>query len=243
VRRGCSDTTPPPRGVKRSPCASVDLATTPQPCPPASPSAVVGRLSQGAGTQQLPLHQHCSPSCTAPLGPALLEGVTARGGTTTQRWPSVCSPLHTASYWASVARGETGANMQREASSVTPADAIALYRQCVALGIQARFTVKNIDRYETACLPPLLPSPPRPQPTPTAPQFPTKTPSPTAPQPFKKPRKRRCELELLRDGEHDLDQSLPISPPAVSLTPSPPPPSPTPPPQPSTSPSAAALLG
>ncbi len=51
----------------------------------------------------------------------------------------------------------------------------------------------------------------------TSPPPPAGTPSPTAPPPAKKTLKQCCELELLRDHEDDLDLSLLISPPAISL--------------------------
>ncbi len=47
------------------------------------------------------------------------------------------------------------------------------------------------------------------------------TSSPTAPPPEKKTRKRRCELELLRDDDNDHDQTMPISPPSSHPTPPP----------------------
>jgi hypothetical protein len=65
----------------------------------------------------------------------------------------------------------------------------------------------------------------RPAPSPP----PTQATSPTAPPPIKRPRKRRCELELLRGKDNDHSQSPPFTLPTIQSRP-PTPRSPSPPP-------------
>jgi hypothetical protein len=60
------------------------------------------------------------------------------------------SPSHTAPNWESVARGGNTESTLPASSSITPADVITLYKQCVASGLLAHFTVQNCASYEEA---------------------------------------------------------------------------------------------
>jgi hypothetical protein len=66
----------PHQGVEGSRCACTDQEPNPQPCPPASPSGVVGRSSRLAGSQQIHSPPCCSPrSCTASNWADVVRGV------------------------------------------------------------------------------------------------------------------------------------------------------------------------
>jgi hypothetical protein len=64
----------PHRGVERSRRNSTDQVNPPQPCPPASPSGVVGRPTQQAGPQQLHTPPHWTPLRTAPTWADIARG-------------------------------------------------------------------------------------------------------------------------------------------------------------------------
>jgi hypothetical protein len=118
--------------------------------------------------EERPSHHHPSPHGgvegsrrasvdTAPLPqprpPASPSGVgrsSWRAGSLHPDFPPLLSPSRTSPTWASIARGATCT--QREAPTASPADIIAIYQRCVAAGIQARFSVKNISGYEEVCL-------------------------------------------------------------------------------------------
>jgi hypothetical protein len=223
----------PHRGVEGSRRVCTEQVVYTQPCPPASPSGVAGRLSRRVGSQQL-------------------------------NTPPPCTPSHTAPSWADVARGEIHTSTHQEAPAASIADAIALYKRYVSIGLQARFSVRSNASYEEICLSCRFPEPPatrsrnpirhrhcrrnrhrnrgkpdtctvsaqtepfvcatpprldrRASPSPqeqatsAAPQ-PAQSSSPSTPPPAKKTRKRRCKVELLRTTGDDATQSLCISPP------------------------------
>jgi hypothetical protein len=90
----------PHRGVEGSWRASVDKATHPQPCPPASPSGVVGRSSWRAGTQQLYSPPLRAPSRTVPTWASVARGenLTQQEAPATSTSPSEAIALYTAGY-------------------------------------------------------------------------------------------------------------------------------------------------
>jgi hypothetical protein len=70
----------PHQGVEGSRRASLDQVTLSQPCPPASPSGIIGWSSRRAGSQQVhspPMPPHCSPPRTAPTWPDIARGRTS----------------------------------------------------------------------------------------------------------------------------------------------------------------------
>jgi hypothetical protein len=220
------------RGVDGSRRVCTEQVVYTQPCPPASPSGVAGRLSRRVGWQQL-------------------------------NTPPPCTPSHTAPSWADVARGEIYISTYQEAPTLSIADAIALFKRYVSIGLQARFSVRS-NAGEEICLSCRFPEPPatrsrnptrhrhrrrnrhrnrgkldtrtvsaqtepsvcttpprldrRASPSPqeqatSAVPPPAQSSSPSAPPPAKKTCKRRCEVELLRTTDDDATQSLCISPP------------------------------
>jgi hypothetical protein len=118
--------------------------------------------------EERPSHHHPSPHRgvegsrrasvdTAPLPqprpPASPSGVgrsSWHAGSLQPDFPPLLSPSRTSPTWASIAKGATCT--QREVPTASPADIIAIYQRCVAAGIQARFSVKNISGYEEVCL-------------------------------------------------------------------------------------------
>jgi hypothetical protein len=108
--------------------ACTDQVAYTQPCPPASPSGVVGWSSRRAGSQQL-------------------------------NTPPPCNPSHNVPTWADIARGGNFTSTPQEAPAASTADAIALYKRYVSMGLQARISVKHNAGYEEICLSCRFPEP------------------------------------------------------------------------------------
>jgi hypothetical protein len=100
--------------------------------------------SRRASSDQVKLPQPC-----APASPHGVAGGSSRLSDTLSNSPHHLTPSRTAPTWARVARGDD--RTQREAPPpqlASPADGIALYRRCAALGFLTRFSVKNNADYE-----------------------------------------------------------------------------------------------
>jgi hypothetical protein len=123
--------------------------------------------------EERPTQHHPSPhrgveglrhtSSDQPCPPASPSGVAGwssqRAGLQQVHSPLHCSPSRTAPTWADIVRGED--STQQEAPAASPDDAIALYKQYVALGYQACFSVKSSAGYQEVslfCRFPVLPA-------------------------------------------------------------------------------------
>ncbi len=214
------------RGVEGSPCLS--QMTTP-PCPPVSPSRVIGRSSWQAGTQQLISPRHPSPSHTAPTWASVTRGgITAR----TRQAPSSTTPADVITLyrqcvafgllacfnvrnWAGYEEVNFCFRFPVSSNSSAPASPSRCRwhrgnHHTVATSFVDILTSPLEWPDEDRLLPP--PQPPAPPSHPTAPSSPVWTPSLTVPPSLKKARKRRCELE--RVGH----QLVAIALPSVALT-------------------------
>ncbi len=102
--------------------------------------------SQGAGVVSAPL----SPPRPPASPPGVAGRLSWRARSLQPDAHPLSSPQRTAPTWANIVRGDTCT--QRKAPTTSPADVIALYQHCVAAGIQARFSVKNIAGHEEVYL-------------------------------------------------------------------------------------------
>jgi hypothetical protein len=109
----------PHHGVEGPQLASAGQVTSLHPCPPASPSGVVGRSGWWVGSQQF----HSPPPH---------------------------APLRSVPTWADIARGKPCT--QREAPTVSVAEISAIYQCCAAVGLKARFSIKNLAGFEEVSL-------------------------------------------------------------------------------------------
>jgi hypothetical protein len=89
---------------------------------------------------------------THPCPPASLPGVVGRSSRRAgpQQLHSAphCSPSRTAPTWADIARWGNLSSTHQEAPATPTADAIALYKRFVSMGLQAIFSIRGSAGYE-----------------------------------------------------------------------------------------------
>jgi hypothetical protein len=137
------------------------LASPPPPPPPAggqgrwtarcarlNPTPPPTEGSRRVCTEQVVYTQPCPPA-----SPSGVPGrLSRRVGLQQLNTPPPCTPSHTAPSWADVARWEIYTSTYQEAPAASIADAIALYKRYVSIGLQARFSVRSYACYEEICL-------------------------------------------------------------------------------------------
>jgi hypothetical protein len=200
----------PHRGVEGSRSAVVGKVTPPQPRPPASPSGVAGWSSRRARTQQLN-----SPPLRAPSSRTVPTWASvARGGNLTQQeappqlqhLPTLSASTSVMSLWVSERAFPSRIKLDPSATSSPPTRPLPTRRRQRRQNRSKPATCTSSTQTEAST----YMSPPRTHP-PTSPPTSVHALSPSVLPPAKKTRKRRCELELLREMEDDTNRTLPIS--------------------------------
>jgi hypothetical protein len=201
----------PHRGVEGSQRASAGQATTPHPRPPASPLGVVGRSSWRGSTQLFTSSPPPAPSRAAPTWADI-----ARGATCTQREAPSITPADIIAIYQRCAAA--GVQTRFSVKNLAGFEEVCLTCRfidtatpCAHPAHPARRRLRQRRRHRgkpassstSTQTEPIIATPTSRPHRPTSPTSPPRTTSPTAPPPAKKTRKRRCELELLRDHVDD----------------------------------------
>jgi hypothetical protein len=191
-----------------------------------------------------PAQHHPSPQPCPPVSPPGVVGCSSwRPGPQQLHSAPHCSPSHTAPTWADIARGGNLSSSHYEAPATPTADAIALYKPFVSMGLQARFSIRSsagyvepsamrhhstqrrqrnhskpATRVASAQTEPFVNTPPPHLHRRASTTLLAQATSPTAQLPAKKTRKRRCKVELLTGSDDDFNLSLCITPPTLQAT-------------------------